>query len=889
MDAARWERIQDLFHRAIELPEPERRSFLDRECSADPSLAEAVLSMLEEDARGGSMLDRDLAGFAHRVLDGEEASAVPTDRFGPYRATKLLGEGGMGVVFLAERDDLGSVAAVKILRDATLSPARRERFASEQRTLAQLNHPSIARLYDAGTLAEGTPWIVMEYVAGVPLTAYCDARESSIAERLRLFRAVCEAVQHAHGHAIIHRDLKPSNILVRVDGTVKLLDFGIAKQLEAQDGAAHLTRTTWRPLTPAYAAPEQVRGGAVGIHTDIYSLGAILYELLAGRPPHDLSERTPGEAEKIIAEQEPPPPSSVAREAARSPGASRIPTASRDAWADLVGLCLTALHKDPRRRYATADALIRDIDHYLEGEPLEARPDSVRYRTGKFLRRNWRPVTIAAVVLAVLVGVVGFYTVRLRTARNTALEEAARTQRIQRFMLSLFQGGDEEAGPAESLGVVTMLDRGVLEARALAAEPAVQEELFQTLGGIYETLGELGRADSLLRQALEQRRARLGPRHPDVARSLVALGLLRSSQARYDEAERLAREGLEQTRSRKPPDARSLGQALAALGHVLEGRGRYDEAVVVLGEAIEVQRGIGGDETDLASSLYELANTHFYAGHYAASDSLNRQVMEITRRVKGDRHPSISDALINLGAVQFEQGRYVEAEGYYPQALDITRSWYGEQHPKTASNLTMLGRALVFQSRFDEATAALRQSMAIRERVFGPAHPAVASTVNEIGNGALQTQRFDDAEAAFRRMVEIYRTVYGDRHYLMGTALSNLGSVYMKKEDHPRAEPFFRRALAVYTQTLPADHLNVGIARIKLGRTMLRQRRYAEAERETRAGYEILTRQTDPAVSWLKAARTDLAEAYDALKQPDKAAAVREEQSKSESPQPKSE
>lgn len=311
----------------------------------------------------------------------------------------------MGVVYLAEREDLGNRVAIKILRDASLSPARRERFASEQRTLAQLNHPFIARLYDADTLADGTPWFVMEYVEGDPLTEYCAKHESSAQERLQLFRAVCEAVQYAHGHAVIHRDLKPSNILVKRDRTVRLLDFGIAKQLEGLDAAADQTRTALRLMTPAYAAPELIRGDRVGVHTDVYSLGVILYELLAGRLPFDLSNRTPGEAAALIAEHEPEKPSAAAKRVEGLPGArARVPSASKTAWADLDVLCLAAMHKDPKRRYPSVDALIRDVDHFLKGEPLEARPDTLGYTLGKFVRRNWQAVSAAALLFAVAVG-----------------------------------------------------------------------------------------------------------------------------------------------------------------------------------------------------------------------------------------------------------------------------------------------------------------------------------------------------------------------------------------------------------------------------------------------------------------------------------------------------
>ncbi|HYS61965.1 MAG TPA: serine/threonine-protein kinase, partial [Gemmatimonadales bacterium] len=544
MNAARWEQIQALFHAVADLPDPAQRASLEAQCAEDPALMTEVLTLLGEDARGDSLLDRDAAHVAAEVLDEGIPTALLDQTFGPYRLKEALGQGGMGVVYLAEREDLGSVAAIKILRDAWLSPDRRERFASEQRTLAQLNHPAIARLYDADTLPDGTPWFVMEYVEGVPLTEFCELHASSIPERLRLFRAVCEAVEHAHRHLIVHRDLKPSNILVKPDGSVKLLDFGIAKQLDSLEGPVDRTRTGLRLMTPAYAAPEQILGDPVGIHTDIYTLGVVLYELLTGRLPFDLSNRTPGEAETAVIKQGRERPSAAAKEK----------SISRRAWADLDVLCLTAMHIEPQRRYRTVEALIRDIDHYLAGEALEARPDTFGYRIGKFVRRNWQPVSAAAASLLVLVSLVVFYTVRLATARNAAVAEAGRTQRIQHFMLNLFQGGDEAVGPADSLRVVTLLDRGVQEAQALDGEPAVQAELRETLGSIYQKLGKLERADSLLGAALDQRRSLFGPDNAEVARSLVALGRLRVDQAQDEEAERLAREGLEMSKRQLRPN-----------------------------------------------------------------------------------------------------------------------------------------------------------------------------------------------------------------------------------------------------------------------------------------------------------------------------------------------
>jgi eukaryotic-like serine/threonine-protein kinase len=875
MDSTRWERIQTLFHEVADLPEPEQRAFLKKACTDDDELIAEVLALIEEDARGSSLLDRDLAHVAHQVLDAATPASFPFKEFGPYRIKKALGEGGMGVVYLAERVDLGSLVAIKLLRDAWLSPARRERFASEQRTLAQLNHPSIARLYDADTLDDGTPWFVMEYVEGVPLTEYCVEHRCSIEERLRLFRAVCEAVQYAHQHAVIHRDLKPSNILVKTDNTIRLLDFGIAKHLENLETPAskHETMTGLRLMTPAYAAPEQVRGERVGIHSDVYSLGVILYELLAGKLPFDLSRLSPGEAETMILTQDPPRPSAFAKEAIKPPGADpNISSLGKTAWADLDVLCLTAMHKDTQRRYQSVEALIRDIDHYLKGEPLEARPDTFRYRLGKFVTRNRRAVSAAALVFTIVVGLVIFFTVRLAKARNAALDEAARTQRIQRFMMNLFQGGDESVGPGDSMRVVTLLDRGVQEAQSLNSDPKVQAELYQTLGTIYEQLGKFDQANSLLQSALDRRKALFGPDSTEVAESLVALGQLRSDQAQYDEAEQLIRQALDIDKRRLPATHPRIGKAMYALGEVLVNEGKYDQGIQVLNEAVRIQSAPGGVTADLAETLTELANAQFYAGHLDISNGLNLRVVAMDRQLYGERHPNVAEDLINLGAIQSEWGHYPETERYYRQALDIIQNFYGKDHPETASVMTLLGRSLNSQGRFDEAADMLQQALGIQERVYGPVHPRVASALGELGKVAMQQGKLDEAEADFLRQADIYRDVYKGKHYYIGSALANLGGVYMERKQYSRAERSYRDALQIYAQTLPADHLNVAIARIKLGRALIPQHRYADAEVESLAGYEILTKQSNPPPTWLQNARKDLVEEYGAMHEPEKAA-----------------
>ncbi len=878
MDSARWQKIQTLFHDAADFPQAEQRIFLERQCAGDPALVSEVMLLLEEDARGSSLLDSDIAQIADHVLADPATAPLPFKEFGPYKIVRALGEGGMGFVYLAERKDLGSQVAIKILRDAWLSPARQELFAMEQRTLAQLNHPAIARLYDADTSPDGSPFFVMEYVEGVPLTLYCDKNNCSIHGRLGLFRSVCEAVLYAHQHAVIHRDLKPSNVLVKNDETVRLLDFGISKHIESLDDSAKQTMTGLHLMTPAYAAPEQIRGEQVGIHSDVYSLGVILYELLAGRLPFDVSNRTPAQAEKVLTQQEAEKPSAVADRIPRLPqGSDDAAPVNKTEWADLDVLCLTAMHKDPQRRYRSVEALIRDIDHYLQGEPLEAQPDTLTYRVKKFVTRNRQPVVAVAAVVALVLGLVIFFTVRLAIARNAALAEAARTQRIQKFMTNLFQGGDASAAPAESLRVVTLLDRGVQEAQSLNAEPQVQADLYETLGTIYQKLGKLEQANTLLNSSLKERKTLYGSDAAQVAESMVALGLLRDDQAQLPEAERIVREGLAMSKRHLPPNHPAVAKATSALGKVLEDRGSYDEAIKTLDEAVRLQSAKGASTPELAVSLFELANTHFYAGHYDVSESINERLLPMYRQIYGERHPRVADILINLGAIKYDLGHYPEAEEYDRQALDIVQAWYGKDNPETASDLTILARALVRENRADEAVDLLQQSLAIKERVYGKVHPSVASSLNELGTAALGQGKSDAAEQYFLRMVEIYRQVYGERHYLFAVALSNVASVYTRREEWSRAEKIFRQVIPIFIESQSANHINTGVARIKLGRTLLRQNRYAEAEAESRAGYEILIKQMDPKVSWLTNARKDLAEEYDALKQPEQAAKLRAE------------
>lgn len=814
-ESREFERLRELFSRAVELPLEERRAFVAEESGGNPGLRLRLEAMLDEDAAGESLLDQGAAAVTSGML-----AALETHACGPYRLGAVIGEGGMGVVYRARRDDLASEAAVKILRDAWVSPARRERFEREQRTLASLRHPGIAALLDAGVTAEGTPWIAMELVEGEQLVEHCRRKALGVEDRLALFLQVCAAVQYAHERAVIHRDLKPSNILVDRAGLPKLLDFGIAKRLEDTRREDDQTRVEFRMMTPRYAAPEQVRGEPAGVFTDVYALGVLLRELL---------DQAPGAA----------------------------------AWDELHVIAGKAAHADPAERYRGADALAGDVRRYLAGEPLEARPDSRAYRLRKFLARNRAGATAAASGLAVSLALAGYFTWQLKESRDRAVASAERARRIQTFLLNLFEGGDKAAGPAHGLTVETLIDRGVREAPALDRDPEVQAEVFDTLGRMYGRLGRYEDAGRLLTLA-----AGKSPSGEQAVKSLTELALLRSEEGKFDDAERLARQAM----ARQPGDA----GAEEALGRILTERGRYGDAVKIL-ERVLARRQRGSDGERLAAAASALASAHFYAGQYDESRRLNRQALAWRIGAHGERHPLVAGDLTNLGAIEFDTGQYAQGEPYLRRALELIEAWYGPSHPETGSALTMLGRDILYQGRPGEARPLLVRALAVQEKAMGGDHARVASVLNDLGNLATGAGEFDEAERYFQRMEEIYRRTRGDAHYLVATAMSNRGTVYLRRGEFTRAEQMFRDVVARYTKALSATHLNTAIARVRLGRSLTKQKRWREAVRETQAGYGLLQAQTQPAVSWLQGAREDLAAAYAALGQPEAAARYRRE------------
>jgi serine/threonine protein kinase len=780
MDSARWQQIQALFHKASDLPETEQRKFLEKQCVNDPELIGEVMVLLEEDAHGASLLDGEIGELAHQILSDTSNAPLPFKEFGPYRILRALGEGGMGIVYLAEREDYGGQVAIKILRDAWLSPARRELFATEQRTLAQLNHPSIARLYDADTSPDGSPFFVMEYVDGVPLTTYCDKNNCSVHGRLRLFRAVCEAVLYAHHHAVIHRDLKPSNVLVKNDETVRLLDFGIAKHMESLGESADKTMTGLRLMTPAYAAPERIRSGQVGIQADVYSLGVILYELLAGRLPFDLSGLTPAQAEKVLTEQEGGKPSAVAdRSARRSQQEKNIATTSSSAWADLDVLCLTAMHKDPERRYQSVEALIRDIDHYLKGQPLEARADTVGYRLRKFVTRNRQPVAAVAAAFVLVVGLVVFFTFRLTRERDNANRQTAIASAVNEFLSDdlLGRGNPFQSGKAAETLLDAINQASPSIDRKFAAEPQVAAHLHLTIAqsldsrsDFPEARQEYERAHSLFLQtggahsqdaiAVQLQRAAME------ARSFQSGGLPTAKALIADQESLLSK--IKQPRKDLAVWLYTAKGMLALVNSDAKSANENFRTASNLAKDLPQF-----DENARFNLRQRLAFTYIRLGDGATAERLSRELISAYSSVNGPDSPYVLRVRLNLAQAFMVERKFLEAvhetNSIYPDFL----SKFGPDHQLTMQLLSTRAQSEGSLGMFDESVEDDLTIYDIAVKKQGPLAFYSIATLSDASVGQCRANHLVEGERNARKAYNDSVKAFGPRAALTGgTALA---------------------------------------------------------------------------------------------------------------------
>ncbi|MBZ5689605.1 MAG: tetratricopeptide repeat protein [Acidobacteriia bacterium] len=777
-----WPRIKEIVGAALEREPGERGAFLDKACSQDKELRAEVDSLLA----------------AHDDADGqfENPWAVTTvadpagkpKTIGPYRLIQTLGVGGMGQVWLAEQTaPVRRRVALKLIRAGMYDSALVQRFQSERQSLAIMEHPVIAKVFDAGTTSEGQPYFAMEYVDGLPITDYCDRKKLGIRERLKLFILVCEGVQHAHQKAIIHRDLKPSNILVaEVDGkpTPRIIDFGLAKAV-----VPHAFGETWFTHvggflgTPGYMSPEQADPNVhdVDTRTDVYSLSVVLYELLTGCLPFDTTQRKKQQLDELLRqlrETDPERPSakvsanretSTTRAEARGMETAQLVSALRG---DLDWITLKALERERDRRYGTPSELASDIERYLQNRPVEARPASTAYRLLKFIRRHRAGLGVAAGLAALLITFAVMQAIQLRRITR----ERDRADRITEFMTNMFTVSDPSESRGNTITAREVLDRGSQQIEVgLAGEPEVQARLMETMGEVYSSLGLYHQAQPFLEKALATRRRLFGSDSRDTLRSIDQMARDLERQGHYPEAEALARETIATRQRVLGPEARETLASIQELSAISLSEGKYGETEKLSRKMIEVsRRALGPDDPGTLKFMANLALAVSDQGREAEAEKLYRELLDVQLRVYGPQHPEVLVTETTLAHIISEEGRYAEADKVLRDTLDTKTKVLGPEHSETLWSMADLGMNLRLSGRLAEAEAIDRQTLEIRRRVLGQEHPETLMSTTELAETLDDMHRYPEAADLYRQTIEIQRRVVGADHPVTALTKYNL-------------------------------------------------------------------------------------------------------------------
>ncbi len=860
MEPERLGRAADLFDQAAELPPGERPAFLDRACAGDPELRRDVEALLAADAQNQDFLEQpplDPGAEAGADLGGtwKKLHSPPSEatgqQIGRYKILERIGRGGMSTVYLAVREDeYQQRVAIKIFGYGADRLDLMQRFRTERQILASLEHPSIARLLDGGSTEQGRPYIVMEHIEGLPIDVYCDRDPLTVDQRLELFQTLCAAVQYAHQNLVVHRDLKPSNVLVTAGGVPKLLDFGIAKLLDSGDFpfTVGATVTGQRLMTPHYASPEQVRGGAITTASDVYALGVLLYRLLTGRLPYRITSDLPGEVERAVVEQEPERPSTAVSRVENSPLTSRPDEAlaageaadtvtpesvsrarrtrplelRRRLAGDLDDILLMALRKEPERRYGSAAQLAEDIRRHQEGLPVLAYPDTFGYRTRKFVRRHRFGVGVAAAFAVFLVSVAVVLAVllaRISDERDRVRQERDKAREVATYLQEIFRDADPTATLGDTITAREILERGAERLdRELGGQPLIQAGMCAAIGNVYRNLGLFERSDELLTRALELRRQSLGAEHPEVAESLFDLGVLRRQQDALDVAEPLLRQALAQRRRTLGDEHPSVAATQGELGLALGLRGDFEAAEVMFLEALDLRRRLFGAEHELtAQTLGDFARVKMEERDWQRSEELYREALEITRTAFGELHPQVALYLNSLGEVLHRRWELDGAAELYIQALALARKLYGDRHPALAPHLNNLAVLRAQQEDLAGAEPPLREVVDMQRELLGGEHADLAQSLNNLATLLRNKGDLAESEDLYRESLEIYRKSLDPEHPTIASVMHNLAGLLRDRRNLDDAELLFRQALEIRRASLGEEHPEFGLSLLGVG------------------------------------------------------------------------
>ena len=809
----------------------ERTTYLQNSCTGDPELLEEVMSLLDQEDSG--MLEEPLVQVQSSLLFSDDEQ-VGEQTVGSYRLIRLLGTGGMGNVYLAARNDeqFEQFVALKIIKEGIVSDDVLSRFVGERQILASLNHPNISRLFDGGTTKNGLPWFAMEYVEGIPITKYCEERNSSLKERLDLFLNVCSAVQYAHQNLVIHRDLKPANILITENSQPKLLDFGIAKLMDLEQEPG-VTQYQNRLMTPEYASPEQVKHEPVSTVSDVYSLGILLYELLTGELPYQFEKRSPVHIEQVISNTIPSKPS-LRSQNAKLKG-------------DLDNIVLKALRKDPEERYSSVEQLAEDIRRYQNNLPVIAQKDSFVYRSRKFLRRHTWSVAVSAVITLLVLSFATVTYIQSQAIEARAVEaeeERDRAEEVSNFLIDLFGSVDPSEARDESLSAVELLHRGTDRVDTeLSEQPDLQSELYLVISDVYESLGMYDEALSIAEKALTIQRELYGNVNPDIATSLNAIGWIYHQKGEYETADSLLQSALAMRRQLYVDDHLEIARTLNDLAVLKQARGDYAATDTLLLECLEIRRNLLGDNHEsVGVALSNYAALKWRLGDLEAAEEMMRETLEILQANFGDENMRVSVAMTNLAAILLTRGDVDGAEPLYRKSLDIRYQLVGEEHPDVAYSLAHLGNLLRMKGDYAEAEKNLFKALELRKRLLGEDHILVGDSSRLLAYLYFEMKDYQNAETYYKAAIQTFESAFPDGHTRTAQVMQSLGEVYLQMKDPVSAEPLFREAMKTRERFYGVNDTRTAESAIHLGISLYKNGKFIESKELLITGIDMINK-----------------------------------------------
>ena len=831
-----WQKLEAAFQHALALEGKARDRFVAEFAREHPELGQQLHDLLRADDANDDSLRSPISATV------ESMSRSATDPWigrtvGSWTITERLAGGGMGAVFLAERADeqFSQTAALKMMATTLVTAEAIARFRAERQILANLNHPYVAKLIDGGSTEDGAPYLVMEYVEGLPVDEHCDHYALDIEARLELFRKICDAVDYAHRNLVVHRDLKPSNILVDADGNPKLLDFGIAKLLEADSyqQTIAVTREGARAMTPEYASPEQVRGEAVTVTTDVYALGVLLFRLMTGQSPYGTTSTSAGDYARAIVETDPRKPSTVvtAADTAIETGAQRATSSERLRrllQGDLDNIVLKTLQKDPARRYPTASALAADIGRYLAHEPVEARGDDAWYRARKFAVRNARGLAVTALVVLSITTLVTYYTMQLASERDRANLAAAESQEVAQFLENLFEQASPHESKGEQVTAIDLLELGRERIEGLEGQPKLQAQLMRIMASSSTALGDLDLSVPMLERALEMMEAEQPPDPVAISQVTNNLSEAHRQLGNLDEAEAYQRRTIDLATAAFGANDDRVAYLIGRLGVVLFDAGKAEEAIAIEQQALDIMRANGSEESSDAVDIRgNIGNALSRLGRYDEAEEVLRETVVLSKKVDGELAPNTAIRISNYGLILVRLGRYEEAVAAFEDALDRGRQVWPEDYDSIAFMTGSKAAALKRLGRMDESLAAYREAAGMTERMRGKKSLTYVARMRGVGSVLMDMARFAEAEAVFEDALATAVRLDSEDGNLATQLRTFLGQLAVDRGDFAAAQGYLER---VKTRGAGQGGSYGAILDKELGIALSEQGKYEDAE-----------------------------------------------------------